>query len=77
MEDSFSLADKVALVIGGSNGLGREIALGFQRAGATTAIIGRTPERIAETTAALGAIGGEANHFEHPIAKVNRVAIGQ
>jgi NAD(P)-dependent dehydrogenase (short-subunit alcohol dehydrogenase family) len=38
MVDRFELTDKVALVIGGSNGLGREIALGFQAAGATSVL---------------------------------------
>ncbi|HUI17797.1 MAG TPA: 2-deoxy-D-gluconate 3-dehydrogenase, partial [Alphaproteobacteria bacterium] len=32
--ERFSLKNKVALVIGGSSGIGREIALGYQQAGA-------------------------------------------
>jgi NAD(P)-dependent dehydrogenase (short-subunit alcohol dehydrogenase family) len=70
MPDSFALTGKIALVIGGSNGLGREIALGFQRAGATTAIIGKTPQRVAETTAALCAAGGNAQGYQADIAEI-------
>ena len=70
MVDRFELTDKVALVIGGSNGLGREIALGFQAAGATTAIIGRTPDRIADTIATLRTIGGDARGYQADVADI-------
>ena len=40
--ERFSLKDKVALVIGGSSGIGREIALGYREAGAHVAVLGRT-----------------------------------
>jgi NAD(P)-dependent dehydrogenase (short-subunit alcohol dehydrogenase family) len=70
MGDSFTLMGRTALVIGGSNGLGREIALGFQRAGATTIIIGMTPERVDETIVSLRAIGGEANGYKADVGDV-------
>jgi NAD(P)-dependent dehydrogenase (short-subunit alcohol dehydrogenase family) len=73
MLDGFELKGRVALVIGGSNGLGREIALGLQGAGATTAIIGRTPERVAETTAALKAIGGQAQGYQVDVADIGQL----
>jgi len=51
----FSLAGKTALVLGGSSGIGRQIALGFQEAGAQVTIVGRTPGKVAETLALLNA----------------------
>lgn len=60
MLEAFAVSDRVALVIGGSNGLGREIALGLQEAGATTVVVGRTAARVEETTAALRKVGGDA-----------------
>ena len=49
----FSLEGKIALVIGGSSGIGREIALGYQEAGASVAVLGRTRSKVDEATAAL------------------------
>ena len=49
--DSFKLTNKVALVTGGSQGLGRTIALALAEAGADVAIAARTTSAV-ETTAA-------------------------
>jgi len=51
----FSLAGRVALVIGGSSGIGRQIALGFAEAGAKAIPVGRKPEKLAEVEALLKA----------------------
>lgn len=55
--DLFDLTGKVALVTGGSRGLGREMVLGFARAGADVVIASRKLENcqaLAEEVEALG-----------------------
>lgn len=51
------LKGKVALVLGGSQGIGRAAALGFAREGAAVAICGRGAERLETARAALAATG--------------------
>jgi 3-oxoacyl-[acyl-carrier protein] reductase len=51
------LRDRVALVTGGSKGIGRAIAAGLVAEGARVAIASRSADRIAETAAQLGARG--------------------
>jgi NAD(P)-dependent dehydrogenase (short-subunit alcohol dehydrogenase family) len=53
--DRFSLAGKIALILGGSSGIGREIALAFHDAGATVVAVGKTAIKVAEVEAALAA----------------------
>lgn len=48
------LQDKVAIVTGGTAGIGREIAVKMAEAGAKVAIFGRNPERGAEVVAQIG-----------------------
>jgi NAD(P)-dependent dehydrogenase (short-subunit alcohol dehydrogenase family) len=51
------LHGKTALVTGAASGIGRETALAFARAGADLVICDLDERRLAETTAALGALG--------------------
>lgn len=55
--ERFSLTGQVALVIGGSSGIGREIALGFHNGGAVVVPVGKTDAKVAEVEAALAAQG--------------------
>src|SRR5688572_26570615 len=53
----FDLTGKVALVTGGSRGLGREMSLAFARAGADVVVASRKLESCAETVAEIEALG--------------------
>jgi NAD(P)-dependent dehydrogenase (short-subunit alcohol dehydrogenase family) len=59
--ERFSLTGHVALVLGGSSGIGRQIALGLHDAGAVVVPVGRTAAKVAEVNAALVAMGATAN----------------
>ncbi len=61
------LAGKVAIVVGSSRGIGKEIALTFAREGAAVAVVARTeqeggklPGTIHQTVDEIGALGGRA-----------------
>ena len=53
------LKDKVAIVTGGGQGLGRAISLQFAREGAKVAIAQRTQEKLEQTKADIEELGGE------------------
>lgn len=56
----FDLSGKVAVVTGGSRGLGREMALGFARAGADVVIASRKQEACEDVAAEVEAMGRRA-----------------
>ena len=59
----FGLAGKTALVIGGSSGIGREIALGYRDAGAKVLIAGRSQDKLDAVAAELGAQDGRKSTY--------------
>ncbi|MFO0922349.1 MAG: SDR family oxidoreductase [Pirellulales bacterium] len=58
--DLFDLSNDVAVVIGGTGGLGGAMADALAAAGAKVAVIGRSAERGAERVRAIEAAGGQA-----------------
>ncbi|MGW0204965.1 SDR family NAD(P)-dependent oxidoreductase [Streptomyces sp. NPDC003233] len=56
----FSLDGRVAVVTGGSSGIGRAIAGALARAGASVVVVARTKEQLEETAAELTADGCRA-----------------
>ena len=58
--DAFDLRDRVAVVTGGSRGIGRAVAVGFAAMGAHVVVASRKAEACEETVNAIRAAGGSA-----------------
>ncbi|MGH2458962.1 MAG: SDR family NAD(P)-dependent oxidoreductase [Chloroflexota bacterium] len=57
MNELFSLAGRNAVVTGASRGIGRAIALGYARAGANLALVGRDASRLGPVVDEIAALG--------------------
>ena len=60
MNDVFDLTGKIALITGGSRGLGRQMALAFARAGADVIVTSRKVDACREVAAEIEALGRRA-----------------
>ena len=72
----FSLKDKVALVTGASQGIGRATSLALAEAGAKVAIAARNTEKLASLAAEIAAAGGEALAIPMDVADPAQVKTG-
>jgi 3-oxoacyl-[acyl-carrier protein] reductase len=72
----FNLRDRVALVTGASQGIGRATALLLAQAGARVAAAARNAEKLAGTVAAIAAAGGEAIAVPVDVADAEQVKAG-
>ncbi len=72
--DSFSLEGKVAVVSGGSDGIGRMIAHGFADAGASVVVAARGQEKIDAVVAEIEAKDGRALGVSTDATEVESVA---
>lgn len=70
----FELTNKIALITGGSRGLGRAIALAYADAGAEIALASRSPEQLDEVAQAIRTKGRRALTIETDVSNSEEVA---
>src|SRR4029077_4206753 len=63
LDEKFSLKNKVAVVLGGTSGIGQAIARGFARAGAATIASSRDRDRVNAQAAELESLGSKTLRF--------------
>ena len=71
--DTFPLRGAVALAVGGTSGIGREIALGFAKAGARVLPVSRTSAKVDAVTAEIVGSGGEARGYTADVSKLDEI----
>jgi 3-oxoacyl-[acyl-carrier protein] reductase len=72
----FSLKDKVALVTGASQGIGRATSLALAEAGAKVAVAARNAEKLASLVAEIQATGGQALAVPMDVADAAQIKTG-
>ena len=72
--DSFALTGKTALIIGGSSGIGRDIALGFRKAGAQVLVAGRKQDKLDRVTAELGGSAADRIAYSGDLRSVSALS---
>jgi len=72
----FSLRDKVAVVTGASQGIGRDTALALAEAGAKVVAAARSEEKLSALVNEIAAAGGEAWALKMDVADADQVKTG-
>ena len=72
----FSLKEKVAVVTGASQGIGRDTALALAEAGAKVAVAARNEEKLAAVAHDIVAAGGEALAVKRDVADPEQIKSG-
>ncbi|MBI1738523.1 MAG: 3-oxoacyl-[acyl-carrier-protein] reductase [Acidobacteria bacterium] len=72
----FSLKDKVALVTGASQGIGRVTALALAEAGAKVAVAARNAEKLNAVVAEISAAGGQGLAVPMDVADAEQIKAG-
>src|ERR1700746_524278 len=72
----FSLKEKVAVVTGASQGIGRETALALAQAGAKVVAAARNEEKLAALVWESASAGGEAFALKRDVADAEQVKAG-
>src|SRR2546423_15133013 len=72
----FSLKDKVALVTGASQGIGRDTALALTEAGAKVVVAARNEEKLASLVGEIVLAGGQALALRMDVADTEQVRAG-
>ncbi len=72
----FSLKDKVALITGASQGIGRDTALALAAAGAKVAVAARNEEKLLALVEEIKSAGGEALAIKMDVADPDQVKAG-
>jgi 3-oxoacyl-[acyl-carrier protein] reductase len=72
----FSLKDRVAMVTGASQGIGRATAIALASCGAKIACAARNAEKLTEVTKEIAAAGGEAIAIKMDVADGDQIKAG-
>jgi 3-oxoacyl-[acyl-carrier protein] reductase len=76
MNNMAGIADRVALVTGASQGIGRACALALAKGGATVVLMARNEEKLAAVAKEIAANSGQAAAFRMDVANEDEVKSG-